>query len=157
MAQSAQGISPPYRLRDRHKSSKGDMSGSKEQIDEAEGEGEQSLSPDPDKDRDSSEHNDGSPNKNTSEVSNSTNSNEQENFQEEQEEKEQIEIPVVKMSEFAPADMDEKLNYLMAAINKVNTNLHYKLQETKDEITQDMATFEPRIKKTGRLLSGTGC
>ena len=42
--------------------------------------------------------------------------------------KEVIEIPVIKMEDFQQVNMNEKLDLLMSAINKINTNFHYKLQ-----------------------------
>ena len=48
---------------------------------------------------------------------------------------EDIEIPVVTMSEFETIDMDNKLNLLMSAINKVNTNFHLKFESLEQKLT----------------------
>ena len=39
------------------------------------------------------------------------------------------EVPVINIKNFSAVDMEEKLNLLMVAINKINTNFHLKFEE----------------------------
>ena len=43
-------------------------------------------------------------------------------------------IEVIKMKDFTAVDSDEKLNLLMVAINKINTNFHHKFKELSDQL-----------------------
>ena len=47
----------------------------------------------------------------------------------EQHKKSQLaEVPVIRMEDFQQVDMNEKLDLLMSAINKINTNFHHNLR-----------------------------
>ena len=59
--------------------------------------------------------------------------------------KEEIEIPIMEMHNFEIVDMNDKLNLLMAAINKVNTSFHYTLDSLKIQLAKDTAKTEPRL------------
>ena len=50
------------------------------------------------------------------------------------------EYPVVKMEDFEAVDINDKLNLLMAAINKINTGFHYKFEELSRRIDEDMTS-----------------
>ena len=47
------------------------------------------------------------------------------------------EIPVVSMEDFKVVDMNDKLNLLMASINKINTNFHHHKFESLTKILSD--------------------
>ena len=44
------------------------------------------------------------------------------------------EIPVIKMNDFEAVGMDEKLNLLMVAINKINTMFHHKFEDLNKQM-----------------------
>ena len=46
-----------------------------------------------------------------------------------------VEIPFVSMSDFEIVDMNDKLNLLMSAINKMNNNFHHKFDSLKDQLS----------------------
>ena len=46
----------------------------------------------------------------------------------------ELEVPVVNMEDFEVVDLGDKLNLLMAAINKINTNLHLKNEDLQKQI-----------------------
>ena len=47
------------------------------------------------------------------------------------------EVPVVNMADFEVVDANDKLNLLMAAINKINTNFHYKMEDLNHIMKKD--------------------
>ena len=55
------------------------------------------------------------------------------------------EIPVIKMDDFSQVDTDEKLNLIMVAINKINTNFHHKFQELHDQLNDPKGGICTRI------------
>ena len=57
------------------------------------------------------------------------------------------EIPVVEMRDFEVVDMNDKLNLLMSAINKINTNFHYKIESVKSQILADIAPQTTAVEK----------
>ena len=60
-------------------------------------------------------------------------------------ENKEIEIPVISMQDFQQVDMNEKLDLLMSAINKINTNFRMKFQELEDKITDEHQGLGPRL------------
>ena len=56
------------------------------------------------------------------------------------------EIPVIEMKDFAVVDMDEKLNLIMVAINKINTSFHHKFEELNNKIFTGENSLEARIQ-----------
>ena len=48
-----------------------------------------------------------------------------------------IDIPVVPMDDFAVVDINDKLNLLMAAINKINTKMHIKFESVQKQLTAE--------------------
>ena len=50
----------------------------------------------------------------------------------------EVVIPVVEMSDFEVVDMDDKLNLLMSAINKINTSFHLKFETLTKQIVGDL-------------------
>ena len=76
------------------------------------------------------------------------------------EKKVQKEIPVIKMTDFSAVDMDEKLNLLMVAINKVNTNFHMKfedmskkLEKVKTSVDSKLQTFQEKLDSVNDVLN----
>ena len=61
---------------------------------------------------------------------------------------EEKEIPVIHMKDFSEVDMEEKLNLLMVAINKVNTNLHLKMESLGEKI----AAVEKKVEEKTTAL-----
>ena len=59
-------------------------------------------------------------------------------------EKELLEIPVVNMADFEVVGIDDKLNLLMSAINKINTNFHYKI----DNMNKQLLDMNAKYTKT---------
>ena len=56
-----------------------------------------------------------------------------------------VEIPVIKMCDFEIVDMNNKLNLLMSAINKVNTNFHLKLEALHIHVGDSLKTITPQL------------
>ena len=65
--------------------------------------------------------------------------------------KQVIEIPVVKMADFEVVDIEDKLNLLMSAINKVNTNFHIKLEQIQLEMQKDRTSTNSKISALENL------
>ena len=61
------------------------------------------------------------------------------------------EIPLIEMTDFETVNMDDKLNLLMSAINKVNTNFHLKIDSIKVELLGHKTAMEPCIKELEKL------
>ena len=57
-----------------------------------------------------------------------------------------VEIPVINMDDFKVVNLDDKLNLLMAAINKINTNFHYKFDALNRLITDGKSGILMRVK-----------
>ena len=57
------------------------------------------------------------------------------------------EIPVIAMEDFKIVDANDKLNLLMAAINKVNTNFHLQLETIQKQMTEDKEELHSKLKK----------
>ena len=55
------------------------------------------------------------------------------------------EILVVPLDNFEIIGMDDKLNLLVSAINKMNTKFHNKLDELQKKLTKQVLAFEPHI------------
>ena len=55
------------------------------------------------------------------------------------------EIPVIEMTAFETVNMDDKLNLLMSAINKVNTNFHLQLEAMQKSMVDQVKKVDPRI------------
>ena len=55
------------------------------------------------------------------------------------------EVPVVNMKDFEIVDMNDKMNLLMSAINKINTTFHHKFEAMQTQLTTDLATISPKI------------
>ena len=55
------------------------------------------------------------------------------------------EVPVIDMEHFAQANTDDRLVLLMSAINKINTNFHYKFDAWKKQMTDDVQGVFPRL------------
>ena len=58
---------------------------------------------------------------------------------------EEIEIPVIKMQDFSSVNTDEKLNLIMVAINKINTNFHHKFDEMNEKLFTAPDALEKRL------------
>ena len=61
---------------------------------------------------------------------------------------------VIKMDDFAAVNMEEKLNLLMVAINKINTNFHNKFKDMYKKIFDDVNAVEPRIVACESNIAG---
>ena len=58
---------------------------------------------------------------------------------------------VIKMSDFEVVDdINDKLNLLMVAINKVNTNFHFKWEELQIQILDNKTTLTSKIESVGK-------
>ena len=57
------------------------------------------------------------------------------------------EVPVIAMTDFSAVNMEEKLNLLMVAINKINTNFHHKFEELHKELNDPISGMGQKIKK----------
>ena len=55
-------------------------------------------------------------------------------------------IPVIKMEDFEIVDMNDKLNLLMVAINKVNTSFHLKLDALNGENKSDSTEIKTQMQ-----------
>ena len=53
--------------------------------------------------------------------------------------------PIINMKDFIEVDMDEKLNLLMSAINKVNTNLHLKMENLQKAVMDPKEGISARV------------
>ena len=51
------------------------------------------------------------------------------------------------MADFQVVDINDKLNLLMAAINKINTTFHYKIQALQDHVTDKIDGLNRKIRK----------
>ena len=60
--------------------------------------------------------------------------------------KQLVEIPVINMEDFRKVDVNDKLDLLMAAINKINTNFHYKFQVLTEQLTDEEDGVFPRLR-----------
>ena len=56
-----------------------------------------------------------------------------------------LEVPVVDMKDFEVVDMEDKLNLLMSAINKINTNFHHKFEEMNRQITASASSIGNKV------------
>ena len=56
-----------------------------------------------------------------------------------------VEIPVIEMKDFEVVEMDDKLNLLMSAINKVNTNFYMKFESLEKQLSDTKDSLVPRI------------
>ena len=56
------------------------------------------------------------------------------------------EMPIIAMGDFEAVDMNEKLNLLMVAINKMNTNFHHKFKELNNEINDPTAGMKAKLE-----------
>ena len=63
----------------------------------------------------------------------------------EPESKDQEEIPVISMRDFQQVDMNEKLDLLMSAINKINMNFHHKFEDLSGKLKNIKEDLTPRI------------
>ena len=66
--------------------------------------------------------------------------------------KELTEIPVINMELFKQVDANEKLDLLMAAINKINTNFHYKFDSLNKVIMDDKEGILCRLKSSEKNI-----
>ena len=57
----------------------------------------------------------------------------------------QKEVPVVNMEDFEIVNMDDKLNLLMPAINKINTNFHHKFEAMEKQMAMQFANITSRV------------
>ena len=62
-----------------------------------------------------------------------------------------VEVPVINMDDFKNVDNTEKLDLLMAAINKINTNFHYKFDDLKTQMTEDKVGIKPKLTSLTKL------
>ena len=60
-----------------------------------------------------------------------------------------FEVPVIDMDDFERVGMNNKLNLLMAAINKVNTNFHLKIRECNERLHQCDSQITTKNSHTG--------
>ena len=56
------------------------------------------------------------------------------------------EIPVINMQDFESVNADDKLNLLMAAINKINTNMYLKFDFLKKVLADEKDGVLPQLK-----------
>ena len=61
--------------------------------------------------------------------------------------------PVIKMKDFAEVTMDEKINLLMVAINKINTNFHLKFEDLNRQLHEGEKAIIPRLESCEKLIS----
>ena len=54
-------------------------------------------------------------------------------------------IPVINMEDFEVVDMNDKLNLLMSAINKINTTFHLKFEELTQTFQRDVTGVAARV------------
>ena len=59
---------------------------------------------------------------------------------------EDFEVPVVTMEDFEVVDVNDKLNLLMSAINKINTSLHLKMESTQNELSAEVQSIKPVLQ-----------
>ena len=68
-------------------------------------------------------------------------------------------VPVIAMDYFRKVETGDKLDLLMAAINKINTNFHYKFEALSKTLCQDMArhtrSVNAEVNKLQRLQRET--
>ena len=57
------------------------------------------------------------------------------------------EIPVINMEHFSAVSMEDKLALLMTAINKINTNFHYKFNAFTHQLAGSTSSILPRLEK----------
>ena len=62
-------------------------------------------------------------------------------------ETEVVDIPVIDMEMFKQVEVADKLDLLMAAINKINTNFHYKFDAYQQQLTKEKEGIIPQIQK----------
>ena len=55
------------------------------------------------------------------------------------------EIPVINITDFQQVDMNEKLDLLMSAINKIYTNFHLKFESLNTKLTDEQVGLSPRL------------
>ena len=67
----------------------------------------------------------------------------------------QPEKPVIDMVHFKQVDHDDKLDLIMAAINKVNTNFYYKFEEVQRSLTNKDDGIIPRMEKIEKWYETT--
>ena len=65
-----------------------------------------------------------------------------------------VEVPVISMEHFKEAEMNDKLDLLMAAINKINTNFHYKFDDLKQDVKTVKASLQEVTPKVKELEKG---
>ena len=68
------------------------------------------------------------------------------NQSEHQSSKELPEIPIIKMKDFSVVDMNEKLNLIMVAINKMNTNFHHKFEDFNRQLNDGDSSIIKRLE-----------
>ena len=57
----------------------------------------------------------------------------------------ELEVPVVNMEDFETVDFGDKMNLLMSAINKINTNFHLKWDAIQKQIKEVVGGVNPRV------------
>ena len=55
-------------------------------------------------------------------------------------------VPVISMKDFEIVDMEDKMNLLMSAINKVNTSFHLKIDSMEKKLKSNWDAALPRVK-----------
>ena len=63
-----------------------------------------------------------------------------------------VEVPVINMDHFKQVNQNVKLDLLMATINKINTNFHYKFDSLNKQITNDNDGIIPRLKSVEKNI-----
>ena len=66
------------------------------------------------------------------------------NSEQEKKVKEQ-EVPVIEIKDFTSVDMEEKLNLLMVAINKINTNFHHKFEALNNKLNDPKKGIQAQL------------
>ena len=61
--------------------------------------------------------------------------------------------PVIQMQDFSAVNMEEKLNLLMVAINKINTNFYYKSEDLNKQLNVGKEAIIPRLMKCKEAIA----
>ena len=56
------------------------------------------------------------------------------------------EVPVINMEDFQKVEVNNKMDLLMVAINKINTNFHHKFEDLKKQLSDEEDSVLPRLQ-----------
>ena len=63
------------------------------------------------------------------------------------------EVPVIEIKDFTLVDMEEKLNLLMVAINKINTNFHHKFEALNNKLNDPKKGIQAQLNGIYEVLN----